>query len=211
MNENELALKTISNTIIVGRKRSGKTLEGFRLAKHRAEHNKQIIYTYKHPNPKVIETMLGDMYGGNINSILELKRVRNCVVLVDEAHNHFNTMERKVNAHLRDIMGLSTQIGVSLILITHSFMFLNESLMVAYIDSVIIKAVNDAQWEVDRRYARKLYGDIYIDGVEQAYVHLLATGYRSYITTTVPKWWKDEVSTAFASDAADDLAELFGG
>jgi hypothetical protein len=210
MNANEKSLVAISNTIIIGRKRSGKTLEGFRLAKHRATHNKQLIYTYKHPNPQIITDMLGDSYGGNINSILELKRARNCVVIVDEAHNHFNTMERRVNAHLRDIMGLSTQVGVSLILITHSFMFLNESLMVAYMDSVIIKAVNDAQWEVDRRYARKLYGDIYIDGVEQAYVHILATGYRSYIETKVPKWWKDDVSTAFSVDNSNDIVDLFG-
>lgn len=208
MSEKE-EIQNSSNVLIVGKKRSGKTVEGMKIAIAKAVHQHKLIYTYRHPNEPLMKAVFGDKYGGNLTDILEFGRSKDAVVLCDEAHIHFTTMEKKVNDKLRAILGLSTQRNVDVILITHSFQFLNESLMANYIDVVIIKELHDGHWETDRRYAKKLYGDVYVKSKDEVYVHLVNLGVKRYIKSTLPKWWKEEYSHAYKTGATSDLNDLF--
>lgn len=208
MSESKEIINT-SNVLIVGKKRSGKTVEAFKIARAKSAANDIPIFTYRHPNDVLIGEMLGEQYAGNISSILELKRVSDCVVVIDEAHIFFNPMEKKVNAHLRDILGLSSQRGVSIIFVTHSFQFMNQTLMASYIDVVLIKQLNEDHWETDRRYAQKAYGSVFVQERDEVYVHLIHIGVKRYVKSLLPAWWQTEYSEAFKRRATSDLDFLF--
>ena len=202
-------IQNSGNILIVGKKRSGKTVEGIKLAIAKATAQNKLIYTYRHPNEILMAEIFGQLYGGNLTDILQFARLADAVVFCDEAHIHFTTMEKKVNDRLRAVLGLSTQRNVDVIFITHSFQFLNESLMANYIDVVVIKELHDGHWETDRKYAKKMYGDVCVKGAGEVYVHLVNLGVRRYIKSSLPSWWKDEYSKAYKTSAISDMAEIF--
>jgi len=202
-------IKETSNIMIVGRKRSGKTVEGLKVAKMKAEHLGVPVYSYMAPNTDHFKEIFGDAYIGNITDVLTLKRLSHCVVLIDEAHKHFSTMERKVNNDLRDVLGLSTQMGVSLIMITHAFNFLNESLMTAYFDVVLLKELNADHWDTDRRYARMRYSSVKVRGKDELFIHIVNTGEKIYVKSRLPEWWDDKYSFSYANPQRSIYDDLF--
>jgi hypothetical protein len=186
---------TQSNSVIIGKKGSGKTMLGWVLAKSISENSGRKLYVFNHPYPELLVKLSFDIK--NLNNMKHLYDLTDAVVIIDETHEIFNTSERKVNEQLKNLLAKSRQNNVCFIFICHNSYFINRSIF-SFIDNKLIKEVNDKHWELERVHMKKLYEDIHITGVENYYIDSDAVKGRFKVTK--PSWWIEELSFAYRSN-----------
>ncbi len=181
-----------ANYLIVGKKGSAKTSLGFTVMNTIHNTQKKKCYTYRFPNAKALKKIPFPVE--NIVSLNKLYHLRDAIVLIDEAHIHFSSMEKKVNEDLRNLLSISRQNNVDFVFICHNSYFLNRSLF-SFIDVKMIKEVNPQHWELERVYMRKLYSNTHIFGKGNFF---LDCDYeRGNQTFEKPGWFTDEFSCAY--------------
>lgn len=168
----------MTNTIIFGGARTGKTSLAFELALARADK----VYTFRFPNPEAVEKTIGDRYGGNLVDIAEVYSLPpESAIIFDEAHKHFNAMTKRVNQSLKDVLSTSEQAGIVCIFTTHTFDVFPESLVLAYISEILVKKMPQGALELGgKRWAKVLFKDVAPMDLSQVYLANLATGERGW-------------------------------
>lgn len=200
MNEKLIEMfKEQTNTLIIGKKRSGKTCLGMVFAKYMGDENRE-IYVYRHPKPEVLKKL--PFRVTNLNNIKQLSNLKNAVILIDEAHKHFSIWDKAVNTQLRDILSISGQNNTCFIFVTHNSFFLNRSLF-SFIDIKIIKEVNDGHFDLERPFMKKLYENLAIVGIENFFLD--TDDYRGRETFEKPQWYTDEISFSYRNDKEVDF------
>jgi hypothetical protein len=194
-----------TNTMIIGRKGSAKTTLGWTFAEkiHRISGRK--IYMFNHPRPDLIIKANLPFEVTNITKLDALFNVTDGVVLVDEAQEVFNFLEKKVNEELKSLLSRSRQNNTCFIFICHNSYFLNRSLF-SFVDIKIIKEVNEKHWELERVHMKKLYEHLHIFGKENFFIDSdYAKGYQMF---QKPKWWTEDLSLAYGK--ASKKEDFFG-
>lgn len=181
------------NVLIVGRKNSAKTSLGWAFTEKCVRIGKRNAFVYQYPKPELLKKLSFDVL--NVRNMKQLYNLpEHSVVLIDEAHIHFNIWEKSVNRKLRDLLSLSRQKDINFILICHNSFFLNKSLF-TFIDIRIIKEVNDGFWELERDFMRKLYQDVSVFGKETFFID--SEYDRGYKKFEKPEWFDELMSNAY--------------
>ena len=190
-----------TNSIIIGKKGSGKTMLGWVLGKNISENSGRKLCVFNYPYPELLVKLSFDVE--NLNNMKYLYDLTDAVVIIDEAHEIFNTSDRKVNEQLKTLLARSRQNNTCFIFICHNSYFINRGIF-SFIDNKLIKEVNDKHWELERVHMKKLYEkDVHITGVENYYIDSDAV--KGEFKVTKPSWWVEELSFAYRSHAQIDL------
>jgi hypothetical protein len=183
-----------TNTIIIGKKGSAKTTLGWALAEKNHRLTKRKIYLFNHPRPDLITKAKLPFDVINVTKLEALFNITDGVVLIDEAHEVFNVLDKRVNEDLKILLSRSRQNNTCFIFICHNSYFLNRSLF-SFVDVKIIKEVNEKHWELERPHMKKLYEDVHVFGKEDFFID--SDYLKGNKTFQKPKWWKEELSTAY--------------
>ena len=81
-----------TNTVIVGKKGSGKTLLGWVLGRNINEFGGRKLYVYNYPRPEILKKLPFEV--GNVPNIESLYNLTDAVVIIDESHEVFNVLEK---------------------------------------------------------------------------------------------------------------------
>lgn len=202
-NDNEFAeenlYKAQLNTIIVGKKGSAKTVWAWSFAEKTARMSKRKLYVFEHPRPELLKTMPFEVR--NITRIDAMFNITDGVIILDEAHEKFNVLDKRVNEDLKILLSRSRQNNTCFIFVCHNSYFVNRSLF-SFIDVRVIKEVNEKHWELERPHMKKLYEDIHIFGKDGFYID--SDYVKGYKTFQKPEWWKEEYSNAYRTMTSKD-------
>lgn len=181
-----------NNFLIIGKKGSGKTALGWSfLEKIKKESNRK-AYIFNHPRTELLKNLPFEVE--NIPRIEQLYALTDAVVLIDEAHQHFGILEKKINNRLKNLLSISRQNNTCFIFIAHNSYFINRCLF-SFIDVRIIKEVNEGHWELERKHMAKLYEDIVIFGKENFYLDCdYIRGQQSF---NKPAWFSEDLSCSY--------------
>lgn len=193
-NHNGDLLTDQNNFLIIGKKGSAKTGLGWSFAKNIADASGRRLYIFNYPKPELLKKLPFEVI--NITNKDKLLHVVDGVVLLDEASKEFDSMEKKVNQQLRNILQVSRQNNTDFIFICHNSYFLNRGLF-SFVDVRIIKETNPQHWALERPYMAKQYEDIAVFGAENFYID--SDYMRGYQTFIKPEWYTEEMSTAYRS------------
>lgn len=183
-----------TNTMIIGKKGSAKTTLGWTLAEKIHSISNRKVYMFNHPRPEVILKAKLPFEVTNISKLDALFNVVDGVVLIDEAQEVFNFLEKKVNEELKSLLARSRQNNTCFIFICHNSYFLNRSLF-SFLDIKIIKETNEKHWELERPHMKKLYEHLHISGKENFFID--SDYMKGYEVFQKPVWWKEELSMAY--------------
>ena len=122
----------------------------------------------------------------------------NSVVLIDEADNEFNSIEKKINEQLRLLLKLSRQNNNDIIFIVHNSYFLNRSLF-NFIDTFIFKETNVGHFEIERPHIKKLFQTKaqQVRGVTQAYIWTSKS--EGLVELVKPEWYNTDISEIYSN------------
>jgi hypothetical protein len=192
-----------ANVIIIGKKRSAKTTLGWLLGLKFAKHDRE-LFVYKFPKPEMLKKLPFKVT--NVTQISQISNLRNAVLLVDEAHRVFPVGEKRVNGQFRDLLSVSGQNNLCVILICHNSYFINRSLF-SFIDIKCIKETNEGHWELERPYMKKLYQDILIKGKDKFFIDSdEVKGIQSF---KCPSWFTQEFSNCYSVTHAEMEEDFF--
>jgi len=192
-----------ANTIIIAKKRAGKTLLGWLLSLKFSKFNRQ-IYVFRFPKPELLKKIPFDVI--NITEMSQINNLKNAVLLIDEAHRVFPVGEKRVNGQFRNILSLSGQNNLCVVLVCHNSYFINRSLF-SFIDIKCIKETNEGHWELERSYMKKLYQDILIRGKNRFYID--SDELKGIQTYDCPGWYTKEISECYSSTNAEEEIDFF--
>jgi len=192
-----------SNTIIIGKKGSGKTVLGWVLGRNISKHSGRKLCVFNHPRQEMLEKLPFEVE--NLANVEALYNVTDAVVIIDEAHEVFNVLEKKVNEQLKALLARSRQNNTCFIFICHNSYFINRSIF-TFIDNKLIKEVNDKHWELERSYMKKLYEkEAHITGVENYYMD--SEYVKGEFKLNKPSWWLEDLSFSYKRSTKVDLFE----
>ena len=184
--------KDQTNTLIIGKKGSAKTTLAWSLADKIRRLSNRKIYIFNHPRPEILKNLPFEVV--NVNRLEALYTITDGIVLIDEAHEIFNVIDKKINNKLKILLSRSRQNNTCFIFICHNSYFINRCLF-SFIDVRIIKEVNDMHYELERIHIKKLYEDVHVFGKENFYIDSdYIKGYNSFIK---PVWFSEELSNAY--------------
>ena len=195
--------KEQGNTVIVAKKRAGKTLLGWLLALKFSKFDRD-IYVYRFPKPELLKKLPFKVI--NVTEISQISNIRDGVILIDEAHRVFPVGEKRVNGQFRNILADSGQNNLCVILICHNSYFINRSLF-SFIDIKCIKETNQGHWELERPYMKKLYQDILIKGKNKFYMD--SDDLIGIQTYDCPSWYTKEMSECYSVVKAEEEFDFF--
>ncbi len=181
-----------NNIIICGGKGTGKSCTGYTILSK----SQQDKYVYMCPNEDFLKKLPFKVQ--SINNIKDLFGLENSIILIDEADNEFNPIEKKVNEQLRLLLKLSRQNNNSIIFIVHNTYFLNRSLF-NFIDTFIFKETTEGHFEIERPHIKKLFQTKaqQVRGVNKAYIR---TPYgEGIVIIDKPKWYTNELSKIYSN------------
>jgi hypothetical protein len=193
-NQKNLLFLEQTNTMIIGKKGSAKTTLGWTLAEKIHKISGRKIYLFNHPRFDLILKANLPFEVVNITKLDTLFNITDGVVLVDEAQEIFNFLEKKVNEELKSLLSKSRQNNTCFIFICHNSYFLNRSLF-SFLDTKIIKEVNEKHWELERPHMKKLYEHLHITGKENFFID--SDYIKGYQLFQKPLWWKEDLSMAY--------------
>lgn len=183
-----------TNTIVVGKKNSAKTTFAWTLAENINKISGRKVYVFNHPRPDLIVKANLPFEVTNITKLDALFDVTDGIVIVDEAQEVFNYLEKKVNEELKSLLARSRQNNTCFIFICHNSYFLNRSLF-SFVDIKVIKEVNEKHWELERPHMKKLYEHLHIFGKKNFFIDSdYVKGYQMF---EKPEWWSEDLSLAY--------------
>lgn len=186
--------KEQQNFLIIGKKGSGKTALGWKIAEKINQVSKRDVYFFNFPNLEMLDKIPFEVT--NVLRINELRKIMNGVILIDEAHRFFDCGNKKINDNLRDILSISRQNNNCFIFVAHNSYFVNKSLF-SFIDVKLIKEVVDSHWDLERPHMKKLYQDLYVKGVDKYFID--SDEIKEECRFDKPEWYTDEMSNAYSS------------
>jgi len=195
--------KEQANIVIIGKKRSGKTLLGWLLSLKFGKYGRK-LYVFKFPKPELLKKLPFEVT--NVTQISQISNLRDAVLLIDEAHRVFPVGEKRVNGQFRDILSVSGQNNLCIILVCHNSYFINRSLF-SFIDIKCIKETNEGHWELERTYMKKLYQDILIKGKNKFYID--SDEIKGIQTYDCPKWYTKEMSECYSITKSGKVEDFF--
>ena len=187
------------NFVIVGKKGSAKTTLSWAIAEKVNRLSKRKIYVYNFPKPKLLEKLPFKVI--NVKRLDALFNITDGVIIIDESHEIFNVLDKRVNQDLKILLSHSRQNNTNFIFICHNSYFVNRSLF-SFVDVKIIKEVNEKHWELERPYMKKLYEDIHIFGKSNFYID--SDYVKGYKTFNIPSWWNEDMSNAYRSQIKNE-------
>lgn len=191
-----------NNFLLLGKKGSGKTCQAMDLMVKIALVSDRKAYMFCYPKPELLKSM--PIGVSNITNMNKLYNLQKAVVLIDESHIVFPSMDKKVNEDLRNLLSISRQNDVCFIFVCHNSYFINRGLF-SYIDVRIIKEVNPNHWELERNYMKKLYEDTHIFGKENFFID--SDYVRKADSFKKPEWFTDEFSNSYKTEITTSYTE----
>jgi hypothetical protein len=182
-----------ANYLIIGKKRSGKSALGWKVAQTIHETQGKKVYVFRYPRPELLERIPFPVE--NITRFDTVFSLTNAVLYFEEAHKFFSSLNKKIDDKLKNLLGDSGQNNLDVIFVTHNSYFVNRSIF-THIDVRMIKEVTDGHWEIERPHMKKLYENCPIHGVE--YYYLDSDYVRGKHKFEKPEWYSEEFSTAFS-------------
>jgi DNA replication protein DnaC len=193
---NEQKLYTEQNNfLIIGKKGSAKTSLAWSFAKKINELSNRKICVYNYPIPFILNNLPFKVE--NITRIEQLFTITDSVVIIDESHEVFNVVNKKINNKLKTLLSKSRQNNTCFIFICHNSYFVNLSLF-SFIDAVLIKEVNEGHFELERKHIQRLYEDIVIFGKENFYID--SDYIRGHQRFDKPEWFSNGMSISYRSN-----------
>jgi len=181
-----------TNTLIIGKKGSGKTCYGWTHAFNVAKRSGRKVYVLEHPRPEVLKKLPFEVT--NVISINRMNTITDGVVIIDEAHRKFDVLNKQVNEQLRTILSNSRQNNTDFIFICHNSYFVTRGLF-SFIDIKVIKEVNQDHWALERPHMAMLYKDTSVYGAKNFYIDSdYVKGYQQFER---PDWFTEELSTSY--------------
>lgn len=180
------------NFVIIGKKGSAKTTLAWCLTEKVNRLSKRKVYVFNHPRPELLKKLPFEVT--NVRRLDALFNITDGVVLIDESHEVFNVLDKRVNEDLKILLSHSRQNNTDFIFICHNSYFVNRSLF-SFVDARIIKEVNEKHWELERPHMKKLYEDVHIFGKEGFFID--SDYVKGYKTFKKPEWWNEELSNAY--------------
>ena len=192
--------KEQQNFLIIGKKNSGKSALGWKIAETIHYESGRKVYAFNSPDISLLNKIPFEVT--NVLRINELRTIIDGVIIIDESHRIFDCSSKMVNKNLRDILAISRQNNVCFIFIAHNSYFLNRSLF-SFVDVKLIKEVVESHWELERPHMKRLYSDIYIKGVDKFFID--SDELREETRFTKPIWYTDELSSSYRAKVITDL------
>jgi len=188
-----------SNYLIIGKKRSGKTALGWYVTEAINKVQNKEVYTFRHPRPELLKKIPFKVE--NITNFDRLFNISNAVILIDEAHKHFNILNKMIDEKLKNLLGDSGQNNLDVIFICHNSYFVNRSLF-TFLDVKMIKEVVEGHWEMERPHMKKLYHNHPIHKPEWYFID--SDWKRGKCSFQKPGWYNDELSKAYSVNNSPD-------
>ena len=192
-----------SNYLILGKKGSGKTALGWKIAEtiHKLQNKK--VFVYRFPKSNLLNKIPFKVE--NVNSFNKLFNITDALILFDEAHKHFDVLNKKIDEKLKNLLADSRQNNVDCCFICHNSYFITKSLF-TFLDVKMIKEVNDDHWALERPHMKVLYENHPIHGPENYFID--SDWERGKTTFEKPGWFTEEFSNAFRiNEKPEDLFE----
>jgi len=181
-----------TNTVVIGKKGSAKTTWAWAFAKKIADESGRGIFTLNHPRPELFKDLPFKVT--NLTRMDAMFNVTDGVVIIDEAHETFNVLDKRVNEDLKILLSRSRQNNTCFIFICHNSYFVNRGLF-SFVDVRVIKEVNEKHWELERSHMKKLYQDTHVFGKENFYID--SDEVKGYFNFTKPDWCVEELCNAY--------------
>src|SRR3990167_8593229 len=199
-----------ANYLILGKKGSGKSSLAWYVMEMIYLIQKKKCYVYKFPKPELLEKLPFKVR--NIAQLNDLYRITDGVVLIDEAHQYFDVLNKKTNEKLKNILAISRQNNTDFIFCCHNSYFITRNLF-SFIDVKMIKEVNEGHWELERTHMKKLYEYREVKGIDRVYIDCDYDS--SEKTVGKPEWFTEDISLAYRykeekKDYFKQLLEKYG-
>lgn len=151
---NNINWNNFKHIAIVGLPRTGKTSLIYYILEKIGNKN---IYFFKHPIPQLI-IRLGFK---NIKKLGHIERLKDCVLVIDEAHLSIPIAAKKANQVMISLMSLSSQRNIKLIIATSDTRYFTRSIE-SYIDAYVIKNIDYNNVKNGSRIKRIIEENCYI-------------------------------------------------
>jgi DNA replication protein DnaC len=184
-----------NNFIIIGKKGSGKTALAWSLAKKISDLGNRKICVFNYPLPSILKKLPFKVK--NVTKIEHTFNLTDSIVIIDESHEVFNVVDKKINNKLKTLLSKSRQNNTCFIFICHNSYFVNRSLF-SFIDVKILKEVNDGHFELERKHIKRLYEDIVVFGKENFYID--SDYVRGHQRFEKPEWFSEDMSISYRSN-----------
>jgi hypothetical protein len=198
-------INNITAVAIAGKRRSGKTA----LAYYILMSAKKPVYFYKHPNPRIIKKL-----GFNILYNLDIRKLQNCIIYIDEPQLFIKKYDKKANDGLTELLSIAAQNDICIIMSTSDTRFITKGLE-SYIDVWLVKDIETDLIKRGSLISKIIRRNCLIDvdnfSLNVAEYLFYARDYPQYSGQhefELPDFWTEEYSKPFANRHANPIAKI---
>jgi hypothetical protein len=198
-------------TVIIGRKGSGKSGQGYRIVEDIHKIANKDVYILG--LPESAKKLLPKDY----NVVADILEVPNgACVFTDEAALHFSSKDwyKKGHGELSKLIEIARHKELSLVFVTLNTASVDVNVL-RFVDSVLFKPLSLLQLELERQQMKKIIAEAqkaFVDGVpegedERGYTYVIGAKARGMMKTELPSFWSDALSTSYEAFALRDENE----
>ena len=186
------------NTVIIGKRGSGKTCLGFELMRLHQVLGKRDCFILKYPNPKILPKFIK-----NVETFEDVPK--NSVLLIDEAGIEFSQFKfnSKESKDFADYLKVLRHNDTSCILITQSGAFLTRDIK-RLIDAYFLKEPNINQMFDEAGLIKRLYQNCWMffktEKAKKQGAYLFWDLHTAEFYFNKPPFWNEKISTAYSTD-----------
>ena len=198
-------------TVIIGRKGSGKSAQGYAIAEDINKVAKKEVYVLG--LPQTAKKLLPKSFT-IVDDILQVPN--GSCVFTDEAAIHFSSKEwyKKGHSELAKLIEIARHKELSLVFVTLNTASVDVNVL-RFVDSVLFKPLSLLQLELERQQMKKIIAEAqaaFADHVpegedERSYTYVIGDKKRGMMKTTLPTFWTDDLSTSYEAFALRDEDE----